>query len=49
MTPDLEMTDPVAIAQWLRARVTGQLVCDSRKAAAGDGFVAWPGAATTAV
>ena len=46
MTSDLEMTDPAAIAQWLRARVTGQLVCDSRKAAAGDGFVAWPGAAT---
>jgi UDP-N-acetylmuramyl-tripeptide synthetase len=33
-------------AQWLRGRVTGTLHCDSRKVAAGDGFVAWPGAAT---
>jgi UDP-N-acetylmuramyl-tripeptide synthetase len=33
-------------AQWLRARVTGELHCDSRKVRAGDGFVAWPGAAT---
>jgi UDP-N-acetylmuramyl-tripeptide synthetase len=33
-------------AQWLRARVTGQLHCDSRKVGAGDGFIAWPGAAT---
>jgi UDP-N-acetylmuramoyl-L-alanyl-D-glutamate--2,6-diaminopimelate ligase len=33
-------------AQWLRTRVTGQLHCDSRKVRAGDGFIAWPGAAT---
>jgi UDP-N-acetylmuramoyl-L-alanyl-D-glutamate--2,6-diaminopimelate ligase len=33
-------------AQWLRARVTGELHCDSRKVGPGDGFIAWPGAAT---
>jgi UDP-N-acetylmuramyl tripeptide synthase len=33
-------------AQWLRAHVTGTLHCDSRKVQAGDGFIAWPGAAT---
>jgi len=33
-------------AQWLRTRVTGTLHCDSRKVGAGDGFIAWPGAAT---
>ena len=33
-------------AQWLRARVTGTLHCDSRRVGAGDGFIAWPGAAS---
>ena len=33
-------------AQWLRERVTGSLSADSRSVGAGDGFVAWPGAAT---
>lgn len=33
-------------AQWLKARVAGELSCDSRRVAEGDGFVAWPGAAT---
>ena len=42
----VEMQSPTAVAQWLRERVTGGLVCDSRLVAAGDGFVAWPGAAT---
>jgi len=37
---------PQEAAQWLRARVTGTLHCDSRKIGAGDGFIAWPGAAT---
>ena len=32
--------------QWLRARVTGTLQTDSRRIAPGDGFIAWPGAAT---
>jgi UDP-N-acetylmuramoyl-L-alanyl-D-glutamate--2,6-diaminopimelate ligase len=33
-------------AVWLRSRVTGQLRTDSRLVQAGDGFIAWPGAAT---
>lgn len=32
--------------QWLRARVTGTLHTDSRQITPGDGFIAWPGAAT---
>ncbi|NMM75930.1 hypothetical protein B2J86_13420 [Acidovorax sp. SRB_14] len=32
--------------EWLRARVTGTLQTDSRQVAPGDGFIAWPGAAT---
>ncbi|GKT23940.1 UDP-N-acetylmuramoyl-L-alanyl-D-glutamate--2,6-diaminopimelate ligase [Acidovorax sp. SUPP3334] len=32
--------------QWLAARVTGTLQTDSRLVQAGDGFIAWPGAAT---
>ena len=31
---------------WLRQRVTGTLHTDSRQIAPGDGFIAWPGAAT---
>ncbi len=41
-----QLTDPQAIAQWLRAHVSGELHCDSRRVRTGDGFVAWPGAAT---
>lgn len=37
---------PQEAAQWLRSRVTGEVHCDSRKVGAGDGFIAWPGAAT---
>jgi UDP-N-acetylmuramyl-tripeptide synthetase len=37
---------PREAADWLRARVAGELHCDSRKVGAGDGFIAWPGAAT---
>jgi UDP-N-acetylmuramoyl-L-alanyl-D-glutamate--2,6-diaminopimelate ligase len=37
---------PRQAADWLRARVRGQVHCDSRKVGAGDGFIAWPGAAT---
>jgi UDP-N-acetylmuramoyl-L-alanyl-D-glutamate--2,6-diaminopimelate ligase len=33
-------------AHWLRSRVTGELRTDSRLVQAGDGFIAWPGAAT---
>jgi UDP-N-acetylmuramyl-tripeptide synthetase len=38
--------DPSHIASWLRERMTGALRCDSRQVRPGDGFVAWPGAAT---
>ena len=37
---------PQEAAAWLRTRVTGEVHCDSRKVGAGDGFIAWPGAAT---
>ncbi len=37
---------PAQAAHWLRQRVTGALWTDSRKAGVGDGFIAWPGAAT---
>ena len=33
-------------AQWLHARVTGELRTDSRMVKPGDAFIAWPGAAT---
>ena len=41
-----ELHTPHEAAQWLRSRITGTLHCDSRKIMAGDGFIAWPGAAT---
>ncbi len=37
---------PAQVAQWLRSTVTGRLHSDSRQVGAGDGFIAWPGAAT---
>jgi len=40
------MNHPHDIAQWLRERVSGGLQCDSRRLQPGDGFIAWPGAAT---
>ncbi|RJP67300.1 MAG: UDP-N-acetylmuramoyl-L-alanyl-D-glutamate--2,6-diaminopimelate ligase [Comamonadaceae bacterium] len=40
------LQQPQAVADWLRARVRGELHCDSRRLHPGDGFVAWPGAAT---
>ena len=42
----LELHTPTQAAQWLRGRVVGSLHTDSRKVGAGDGFIAWPGAAT---
>ena len=36
---------PEHAAAWLRERVRGSLLTDSRKLSAGDGFIAWPGAA----
>ena len=44
----LELNRPNAAAAWLKGRVTGTLRTDSRKVLAGDGFLAWPGAATDA-
>jgi UDP-N-acetylmuramoyl-L-alanyl-D-glutamate--2,6-diaminopimelate ligase len=41
-----QLHSPIDAAQWLRARVTGALHSDSRRVRPGDGFVAWPGAAT---
>ncbi|HEY8048029.1 MAG TPA: UDP-N-acetylmuramoyl-L-alanyl-D-glutamate--2,6-diaminopimelate ligase [Ramlibacter sp.] len=42
----IELHSPHEAAQWLHARVSGALQCDSRKVGRGDGFIAWPGAAT---
>lgn len=44
----LELRTPSEAAQWLRQHVTGTLCPDSRKLQAGDGFIAWPGAAVDA-
>ncbi len=44
----VRLSTPHEAAVWLRARVTGSLWTDSRKVAAGDGFIAWPGAASDA-
>ncbi len=37
---------PADAARWLAGRVRGGLSCDSRQVGEGDGFIAWPGAAT---
>ena len=42
----VELQTPVQAAQWLREHVTGELRTDSRRVQPGDGFIAWPGAAT---
>lgn len=44
----LEFHAPADAANWLRSRVTGTIHTDSRKVQPGDGFIAWPGAATDA-
>ena len=44
MSPQLH--SPAQAAAWLRARVTGSLWTDSRRLKPGDGFIAWPGAAS---
>lgn len=44
----LQLLTAETAAQWLRERVTGTIHTDSRKLRAGDGFIAWPGAATDA-
>lgn len=43
-----QLHTPHEAASWLRARVTGSLVADSRSVKSGDGFIAWPGAARDA-
>ena len=37
---------PAEAVRWLRSHVTGALRTDSRRVVPGDGFIAWPGAAT---
>ena len=44
----LEFDTPTDAARWLQSRVTGTLRTDSRTVRIGDGFIAWPGAATDA-
>lgn len=41
-----ELHTPEQAAQWLHSQVQGVLQTDSRKVQPGDGFIAWPGAAT---
>jgi UDP-N-acetylmuramoyl-L-alanyl-D-glutamate--2,6-diaminopimelate ligase len=40
------LRNPDTAAYWLRSHVHGVLHADSRPVGAGDGFIAWPGAAT---
>ena len=42
----MALQTPALAASWLRQCTTGTLQSDSRQLKAGDGFVAWPGAAT---
>jgi UDP-N-acetylmuramyl-tripeptide synthetase len=42
----VELHTPSQAAQWLKSRVNGTLRADSRTLLPGDGFIAWPGAAT---
>lgn len=41
-----QLLTPEHAARWLRGRVIGGLRTDSRQVGDGDGFIAWPGAAT---
>ena len=43
-----QLHTPQQAAHWLHSRVKGSLTTDSRKVGAGDGFIAWPGAAVDA-
>ncbi|MFM9424873.1 UDP-N-acetylmuramoyl-L-alanyl-D-glutamate--2,6-diaminopimelate ligase [Variovorax sp. GrIS 2.14] len=44
--PMTMLTNPAEAATWLKSRVRGVLHADSRPVGTGDGFIAWPGAAT---
>ena len=44
----LDFSTPSDAACWLQEHVTGTLQSDSRQLQAGDGFIAWPGAASDA-
>ena len=39
------LNNPTEAVNWLKTKVTGELRVDSRDVRAGDGFIAWPGAA----
>ncbi len=41
----IQFNNPTDAANWLKTNVTGELHTDSRQIHAGDGFIAWPGAA----
>jgi UDP-N-acetylmuramyl-tripeptide synthetase len=41
----IQLNNPTDAVNWLKANVTGELRIDSRDIQAGDGFIAWPGAA----
>ena len=44
----LDFSTPSEAARWLQEHVRGTLQSDSRQLRAGDGFIAWPGAASDA-
>jgi UDP-N-acetylmuramoyl-L-alanyl-D-glutamate--2,6-diaminopimelate ligase len=44
----VRLDTPQQAADWLRLRILGMLHSDSRQVQAGDGFLAWPGAAVDA-
>ena len=44
----LDFCTPLDAACWLQEQVSGTLQSDSRRLRAGDGFIAWPGAASDA-
>lgn len=46
--PLVQLRTPEQACQWLHQRISGQLRTDSRCVHPGDGFIAWPGAATDA-
>ncbi|MEZ5632068.1 MAG: UDP-N-acetylmuramoyl-L-alanyl-D-glutamate--2,6-diaminopimelate ligase [Burkholderiaceae bacterium] len=46
MSAPAQLDTPREAAAWLHARVRGALSTDSRAVGVGDGFIAWPGAAT---